>query len=235
VAGVRSTIGDISDIGTLNEGTLHASLKRHYASPGDAFEVPVDGFVIDLVKNPDTVEESFVEIQTGSFAALGNKLDRLLSANRVLLVHPIAVTTILERPGKASRQSPKHGSIYSLFDELVSIPTVLDHPNLTLEVVLHNEIRKQIHDPKMRRRRGGFRTVDRHLTEIVDIERFETVTDLMRLLPTTLPDPFTTADIAQHAGCGRQSAQRLAFCFRAASLIEEVARNKAGYQYRVCG
>jgi len=224
---------DTAGIGTLNEGTLHAALKRRYASPGDAFEVALEGFVIDLVKNPGTKNESLVEIQTGSFAKLGNKLDRLLPANRLLLVHPIAVKTVLERPGGYSRQSPKRGSIYSLFDELVSIPTLLDHPNLRLDVVLHNQIRKQVHDPQLRRRRGGFRTVDRHLTDIVDIQEFKEVGDLMRLLPSTLPEPFTTKDIATHAGCGRDAAQRLAFCFRAVSLIEEVGRTKAGYQYRI--
>ncbi len=37
----------MSGIGLLNEKPLHASLKEWYAQPGDQFEVPVDGFVID--------------------------------------------------------------------------------------------------------------------------------------------------------------------------------------------
>ena len=38
----------MSGIGLLNEKPLHASLKQWYARPGDRFEVPVDGYVIDL-------------------------------------------------------------------------------------------------------------------------------------------------------------------------------------------
>ncbi len=223
----------ISEIGTLNEGSLHATLKRHYAAPGDEFEVPLQGFVIDLVKAPDTDTELLVEIQTGSFGAMGNKMDRLLSEHRMLLVHPIAIRTKLERADRTTRRSPKRGSIYSIFDELVSIPTLLDHPNLELDVVLYEETRKQVHDPSLRRRRGGWRTVDRHVDEIIDIQRFRTVEDLRRLLPSSIPELFTTADIAREAGCGRDAAQKLAYCFRAASLIELVDRTSAGHRYNV--
>lgn len=224
-------------IGQLNEGSLHAALKRHYAGAGDTFEVPFGRFVVDLVKRPGTANELLVEIQTGSFGAMGKKLDHLLGEHRLLLVHPIAVRTRLERRADdkkvTARRSPKRGSIYSLFDELVSIPTLLDHPNLSLEVVLFDEIRKQIHDPSLRRRRGGYRTVDRQIEEIIDQQRFDSILDLRRLLPSTLPDVFTTADIAEQAGCGRDAAQKLAFCFQAAHLIDRIDRTKAGYRYRI--
>jgi len=38
-------------VGTLGEKPLHAALKRWYAEDGDHVEEPVDGFVIDLVRN----------------------------------------------------------------------------------------------------------------------------------------------------------------------------------------
>lgn len=224
-------------IGRLNEGSLHAALKDRFADPGDAFEVPFGRFVVDLVKAPGTGDELLVEIQTGSFGSMGKKLDHLLGEHRLLLVHPIAVRTRLERRDAdrsiRSRRSPKRGSIYSMFDELVSIPTLLDHPNLSLEIVLFHELRKQVHDPALRRRRGGYRTVDRQIEEVVDQQRFDSVADLRRLLPSTLPDVFTTADIADQAGCSRAAAQKLAFCFQAAHLIDRIDRTRAGYRYRV--
>lgn len=39
-----------SGIGTLNEKPLHAALKGWYARPGDRFEVPVDGYLVDIVR-----------------------------------------------------------------------------------------------------------------------------------------------------------------------------------------
>ena len=140
----------MSQIGTLNEGSLHASLKELYAEPDDEFEVPLGSFVIDIKRG-----NHLIEVQTVSFASMGKKLDHLLPDYQILLVHPIAVATYLDRPGKNPRKSPKRGSIFSLFEELVSLPTLIDHPNLTIEVVLVSVTKAQVEDPRARRGRGA--------------------------------------------------------------------------------
>ena len=213
-------------IGTLNERSLHAALKARYAEPGDEFEVPLDGFVIDI-RRPGLL----VEIQTSSFRSMGRKFDRLLAGHRMLLVYPIAVETYLERPGRKARKSPKRGSIFSLFEELVSIPTLLDHPNLMLEVVLVSVTAVQRADPRARRGRGGYRTTDNRLREVIEVRRFDGIGDLVALLPAGLPPRFTTADIAAGARVTRDVAQRMAFCFRALEVITEVGRTRAGICY----
>ena len=217
---------DSPAIGTLNEGSLHAALKADYARPGDEFEVPLDGFVIDICRG-----DALIEIQTGSFGAMGRKLDHLLPSHPMLLVHPIAVESYLARPGKNPRKSPKKGSVYSLFGELVSIPTLLDHPNLTLEIVLVSVTKIQVEDAKARRGRGGFRTEDRQLREILGRQRFEQSRDLLGLVPDGLPPVFTTADLASRAGIGRDVAQQMAYCLRPLGLFIEQGRTKAGIQY----
>jgi len=217
----------VSDIGTLNEGSLHATLKAHYSQPGDEFEVPLDRFVIDIKRG-----EQLIEIQTVSFASMGRKLDHLLPDYEILLVHPIAVSTYLDRPGKPARKSPKTGSIFSLFAELVSVPTLIDHPNLTIEAVLTTVTKTQIHDPDARRGRGGYRTVNRSLQEILSTHRFEGARDLLNLLPTSdLPARFTTSDVAEAAGVTRDVAQRMAYCFRPLELFTQHERTKAGFLY----
>ena len=224
-------VGPEPHIGTLNEGSLHAALKRRYAEPGDRFEVALDGFVVDIVRGEETMDELLIEVQTGAFGSMGTKLDRLLSEHRMLLVHPIAARTWLDR-GATVRRSPKKGSVYSLFDELVSIPTLLDHPNLELDVVVADVVKVQVEDPRARRGRGGWRTVDRRLETVLEVHRFRDVADLTQLLPDSVPERFTTADIARHAGIGRDGAQKLAYCFRAACLIDEITRTRAGIEYR---
>ena len=206
---------------------MHAALKARYAEPGDALEVPLDGFVIDIRRG-----DLLVEIQTGCFGAMGRKLDRLLDRFRMLLVHPIAVETYLQRPGRKPRRSPKRGSIFDLFRELVSVPTLLDHPNLTLEVVLVTVTHVQTTSPRARRG-GRCRTVDRQLREIVQVRRFGGRADLAELLPAALPPAFTTADIATSAKVSRQLAQQMAFCLRALEVITEVGRTRAGIRYAV--
>lgn len=223
-AGVAQTT---PQIGTLNEGSLHAALKELYAEPGDAFEVPLGRFVIDVCRG-----KNLIEVQTGSFAAMGKKLDHLLPDHEILLVHPIAVESYLQRPDAKTRKSPKKASLYSLFDQLVSIPTLLDHPNLTLDVVLVSVTKVQAHDPKARRGRGGFRTIDRVLREVKSTHRFECAEDLLSLLPD-LPDEFTTADMAAGGLFDRDVARQMAYCFRALGFFDEVDRTRAGYHYRL--
>ena len=75
----------MSGIGLLNEKPLHTSLKEWYSKPGDRFEVEVDGFVIDIVR-----DDLLLEIQTANFASIKSKLISLVRTHRVRLIYPIA-------------------------------------------------------------------------------------------------------------------------------------------------
>jgi hypothetical protein len=117
-------------IGLLNEKELHASLKKWYARPGDRLEVPVDGFVIDIVR-----DDLLIEIQTRNFASIKSKLNNLARCHRVRLIYPIVqekwIVRSPTRSGKGAirRKSPKKGRMEDLFWELVSIPQLLLNPN----------------------------------------------------------------------------------------------------------
>ncbi len=216
----------MNGIGTLNERSLHRSLKEHLAERGDEFEVPVGDFVVDIRRGSE-----IIEIQTSSFGSMARKLDVLLDEYTVRIVHPIATETYLHRDRRKPRRSPKKGSVYSLLDELVSLPTMLDHPNLTVDAVLVSVDKIQRFDERARRGRGGWTTVDRRLREIHDWQRFKTTDDLLALLPSELPPLFTTADIAPHVG-SRTAAQRLTYCLRQLGSIEMVDRTRSGVIYR---
>ena len=132
-------------IGLLNEKPLHASLKQWYARPGDRFEVPVDGFVIDIVR-----DDLLIEIQTGNFSAIKSKLNNLARYYRVRLIYPIVQEKWIVRSAKGNgvgvirRKSPKRGRLEDLFWELVSIPQLLLNPNFSLEVLMirQEEVRR---------------------------------------------------------------------------------------------
>ena len=127
-------------ISTLNEKPLHAALKEWYAEPGDRFEVPVDGYIIDIVRG-----DLLVEIQTRSFSSLRKKLAALTDCHPVHLVHPIAQEKWIVKLGDdghshtSRRKSPKRGTVEDIFAELVSFPQLLAHPCFTLEVLLIQE------------------------------------------------------------------------------------------------
>src|SRR5689334_24366774 len=124
-------------IGELREGPLHRALKDWLARPGDRLEVPLEGYVIDLVR----ADGELVEIQTGGFAPLRAKLDALLDRHRMRIVHPVPARRSVVRVDEAGevlsrRASPKRASAPAIFEGLVSFPTLLSHPHLTVEVLL---------------------------------------------------------------------------------------------------
>ncbi len=213
-------------IGTLNERSLHRALKEWLAQPGDRFEVPIDGFVIDVVRG-----ETLIEIQTGSIGAMGRKLDRLLGDHEMQIVVPLAAVRWLEQPGKKTRRSPKKATKWNLFDELVRIPTLLDHPSLEIEVVLVEETEVRSSSDLVSRGRRG-RAVDRRLEAVLESHVFTSAEQLLEVIPPELANPFTTAELAASAGLSRDLAQRACYVMRHCGLVSEVGRTKAGVQYR---
>ena len=208
-----------SGIGELNERSLHRALKALYAVPGSLTEQSIDGYVADIV-----IGERIVEIHTGIFWPLKRKLPRLLASHPVTLVHPIAKDRYLVKPGSGGRmtrrKSPKHGSVFGIFAAIASIPTLVGHPNLTLEIVITVEEEMRVPDERRNRRRGGWTAVDRRLVEVVEIHRIRSMGDLFAMLDPCLPDQFTTSDLATAMTSSRRLGQQAAFCFREAGVTE---------------
>ena len=154
------------------------------------------------------------------------------------LVHPIARDRYIVKPtadGKgvmSRRMSPKHGSVFAIFAALTSIPRLLAHPNLTLEVVITVEEEVRVPDERRNRRRGGWTAVDRHLVEIVQIHRIEHMADLFAMLDAQLPLQFTTADLANSMGSSRRLGQQAAFCFREAGMSGICGKDGNALVYR---
>ena len=122
-------------IGTLGEKTLHAVLKAYFAGPGDGLEVPVGPFVAD-VQGPEGV----VEIQTGNFRRLREKLPLFLSLGPVTVVYPVPTKkwlVWLEEDGTLTprRKSPKAAGPWQVLPELYDIRDLLLAPGLTAEDV----------------------------------------------------------------------------------------------------
>jgi hypothetical protein len=131
------------------------------------------------------------------------------------------------------RKSPKRGAPVDVFAELTSLPTLLAHPNVTLDLLLIQEEEQRLHDPARGWRRGGWITHQRHLIAVVGQYTFAMPGDLAALLPADLPVPFTTADLAAGIHRPRRLAQQMAYCLRALGVIEDVGRVHDGIRYRL--
>jgi hypothetical protein len=223
----------VTTIGLLNEKPLHAALKDWYRVDGDEVEVPLEGFVIDLVH-----DGLLIEIQTRGFASMRRKLDRLLDSHAIRLVYPVPAEkwiVKLDDGGRemSRRRSPKRGIPADVCAELVSFPSLLSHPNFTLAVALtvEEEIRRP--DAKKGWRRGGFVIEERRLIDVRDTVDFDSAEALLDVLPEGLSNPFTTADLAAGLGRSRHLAQEVAYCLRVSGAVGTVGRDKQGILYQL--
>lgn len=218
-------------IGTLHEGALHAGLKRWLARPGDRFEAPVDGFVIDVVRG-----DLLIEIQTGGCAPLRPKLERLLQRHRVRLVLPVPRTRTIVRLDDdgatlSKRRSPKTGLLVDVFARLVSIPRLLAHPGLELELLETWETEQRVFRAGRARRRKGWVVVGRDLVDVVERNLVRGPDDLAALLPPLLPERFTTADVERAAAVPRATAQQMLYCLAVAGAIARVDKKGNAWVY----
>ena len=223
----------MSGIGVLNEKPLHASLKQWYARPGDRFEVAVDGFVIDIVR-----DDLLIEIQTRNFSSIKSKLTNLTRSHRVRLIYPIVHEKWIVRPATGNgdrvvrRKSPKRGRLEDLFWELVSIPQLLCHPNFSVEVLMITEEEVRRFEGKRAWRKRGWRVEERRLLKVVEQRLFVKPSDWMGFLPGGL-ELFTTSDLANGMKARTELAQKMAYCLREGRMIELIGRRGRSNLYRV--
>ena len=209
----------VTSIGVLREGPLHAAVKDLLAEPGDRLEVPVGRFVIDLLRS----DGELVEVQTGSFGALGGKLDALLDEHRMRIVHPIAAERRIVRVDEhgqvlGARRSPKRATAVAVFDKLVAFPSLLTHPNLTIEVLLLRE--DHIRRPQPRMTRGRTRDPgERRLVDVLDRVTLRTAQDILAMLPALPREPFSTRELASVLRCSTLLAQRTLYCLRTTGIV----------------
>jgi hypothetical protein len=214
----------VSSIGVLGEGALHAAVKTLLAEPGDRFEVPVDRFVVDLLR----ADGELVEVQTGGFGPLAGKLDALLDEHRIRIVYPVAAERRIVRVDDngqvlSTRRSPKRATAAAVFDRLVAFPTLLLHPNLTIEVLLLREDHIRAPSPTTTRRRTRD-PGERRLVDVLDRITLRTAEDVLAALPALPREPFTTRELATVLGCSTMLAQRTVYCLRAIGIVEPAGR-----------
>lgn len=215
----------MTSIGSLNEKALHAALKAWCLQPGDQTEVPVHGYIIDIVRG-----DLLIEIQTRNFSAIKAKLLTLTAQYPVRLIYPIAQQKwIVKQPthghGKLiRRKSPKRGTLFQMFEELVSFPELLISPNFSLHIVSIQEEEVRRHDTRRGWRRKGWITHERRLLHVMEEHFFANPKDMEFLIPTNLPDTFTTADLANALNTSRRSARKIAYCLDRMNLFTRIGK-----------
>lgn len=221
-------------IGTLKESSLHSSLIKWYSRKGDRFEVPIDGYFIDIIR-----DDTLIEIQTGNFSAIKRKFINLLNDHSVRLVYPITcdkwIIRLLNEEGEilSRRMSPKHERLEYIFFEFVHIYELLNHPNLLIEILFTQEEEIRVNDGKGSWRRKGWSIADRKLLEVTGNKILDTSSNFLSLLPDDLPSKFTSMDISEQLSIPRNLAQKMLFCFRKMGLTTIIGKSGRSLLYTI--
>jgi hypothetical protein len=201
---------------------------------GDELEVKVDDFIIDVLRG-----KLLIEIQTGNFSAIKNKLTKLLrNNNQVRLVYPIAqLKWIVHETGSGEfvrrRKSPKKGKVTELFYELVHAPSLIRDKNFSLEVLLIEEEEIRCSDGRGSWRRRGVSTKDRKLLKVFDRIVFEDSRDFLEFIPEELDGYFTNKVLALKLGVSVRLAQKITYCLRKMGTIYVAGKKRKQLLFKV--
>ena len=197
-------------IGTLSERSLHAAVKLFCEPDVTQHEIPLGRYVADICG-----EEGIIEVQTGNFHQLRAKLGAFLPECPVMVVYPLPRAKHIQwldaETGEWLRQrrSPRAGKSWDAFPELYRILPYLTHPNFRLRLLLLDTVEQRYVNS---RNRKGYSRLDQlplHPLEAGNVEAIDLRCpgDYAALLPDTLPQGFTTAELSKAAGIRLEVAQ----------------------------
>lgn len=187
-------------IGMLNEKTLHAALKKYLEPHEENHEVPIGRYVADIVG-----ENGIIEIQTGSFTPLREKLEFLLDFADVTVVYPMAavkyISWIDPDTGELTdeRRSPKKQKPIDAFYELIKIKYTLDNPRFHLKLIMLEIHEQRLLDGWSRDKKRGSHRSDRIPARLIDEIDIHSPADFDMFIPAGLNDEFTITEFARAA------------------------------------
>jgi hypothetical protein len=215
----------------VTEQTLHEQLKELYARETGEIESTMGDYRVDVVRG-----DLLIEIQTGSFSSIRDKLRDLVQGNRVRLVHPIAYQKWIVRlsgDGKqmSRRKSPRRGRVEDIFYELVYMPGLLVNPNFELEVALVDVDEYWIDDGRGSWRRRRWSIHDKRMLELHERHLFTSPEDFKRLIPESLENDFTSRMLSIETGLNTRLAQKMLYCLTRMNIVERNGKKGRAYLY----
>ena len=212
-------------IGTERESSLHRSLKFQYSGKEGITETISGTYICDARSD----KGELIEVQTGSFGPLKEKVKSLCRKGKVRIIHPIAVQKHIELYDSEGglvhrRKSPRKGSTWDLFKALLYAPEIPSLKNLTIELVLIDLVEKRINDGKGSWRRRGISIVDRiqeagHGSVILKNQK-----DYLQFIPFKKSEQFTVRDLCKKAGINNNLARKALYVLEKMNLVERTGK-----------
>jgi len=221
-------------IGTKNESELHRALKFHYSGYDGTTEAVIDGYICDA----QTSAGEIIEVQTGSFGPLKQKVKLLTESGKVRIIHPIVVQKYIELYDKDEklihrRKSPRSGSVWDLFKALIYAPELPLLPHLTVELALVDIVEKRIDDGFGSWRRKGISIAGRSLGAWRQSLVLQKPKDYYQFIPFKGKEPFTVQNLALAAGISASIARKTVYVLLKMGLLEKAGKQGNAIVYSI--
>ncbi len=196
------------NIGTYKEKQLHVILKQYFCPEDGQLEVPVNGYIADVLAG-----DRIIEIETSGFSGLGGKLSAYLPDYEVCLVYPVAVDKTVSWIDPETREiskpnrSPKHGSVYDAVFEMCRILPYVNAEGLSVAAVLLTVDEYRLRDGWSRDGKRGSHRFERVPADLLDIKVLKNDEDFLALIPVDVRTGFTVRTFASHAGIRQEVAR----------------------------
>ncbi|MDR3113956.1 MAG: hypothetical protein LBU25_00355 [Treponema sp.] len=215
-------------IGTVRESGLHRALKIRYAGKGGILEVSA-GHKEKYVWDGITKTGEIIEVQTGSFGPLKDKLTRMPPLRSIRIVHPIIIQKYLEvydaeNTRSYCRKSPRKGTIWDLFHALVYAPEIPLMPRLRIELALVSVKQRRRQDGWGSWRRKGISIIDTELTAVEGSLMLSGKEDYHVFLPSLEVEPFSSRDLGSIAGITPSLARKTLYVLTRLGIVRRLAK-----------
>jgi hypothetical protein len=222
-----------SQIGTEKESSLHKALKFRYTGPEGRIETPVGNYVCDGT----TGGGELIEVQTGSFGPLKEKVKALAKKDKVRIIYPVIIQKFIELYDSRGnllykRKSPRKGSIWDLFKGLLYAPELAVTPNVTIELVLVDLLERRIDDGGGSWRRKGIRIDDKILAAWRQAIPLEGIRDYYQFIPFDKKTAFTTRDLAKTGKINASLARKCLYVLTKLELVKRVGKQGNSIVYK---
>lgn len=214
------------------ESDLHKALKFRYAGPDGETEVTRGSYVCDGISGNGEI----IEVQTGSFGPLKEKIKALAAVSPVRIVHPVIISKYIEcLDSRGSllhrRKSPRHGSEWDLFKALVYAPDLPALPALTIELVLLDISECRVRDGQGSWRRRGDRITGKKITAWHKTLELRNLRDYERFLPFKKGERFTAKSLGEKAGIRAELARKTLYVLTRLGLAEKAGKTGNAWIY----
>ena len=222
-------------IGTLNEKSTHAILKKHLCSDESKHEIGVNGYIADIL---DSETNTITEIQTQDFSKLRGKIGSYTPEYKLNIVYPVNSIKYINWVDPDSgevverRKSPSRDNKYKIFKELYKIRQHLTNKQISFSIILLETEEYKYLDGYGRNNKNKATKIDKVPIKILETITFSINSGYDDFIPDALLNKsFTSKDFSKEGKCSIEIAQTTLLILTDLGIVNRIGKSGRSILY----